>query len=211
MVATTSKPFSSGKRATGKSAKSVATAAALSQTSRSHKPLADAPLKKTSTPAVAARGMVLAYKRSLGVDAYIREVNEATPVKRVEMERQGVAGTFITDLSKRMDLPSSRLFAMLRIPPATAARKSAAGAVVDGRAGLAAMGMIKLLGMAQDIVQDSTAAEAKNFDSVKWLGKWIERPQVALGGRKPSEYLDTPTGVEIVAQLLGAMRSGAYL
>lgn len=185
MVATTSKLPLSGKRTTSKSAKSVATAA--------------------------ASGMVLAYKRSLGVDAYIREVNEATPVKRVEMERQGVAGTFITDLSKRMELPSSRVFAMLRIPPATAARKSVAGAVVDGRAGLAAIGMIKLLGIAQDIVQDSTAAEAQGFDTVKWLGQWIERPQAALGGRTSSEYLDTPTGVEIVAQLLGAMRSGAYL
>lgn len=210
MVAATSKPSPSGKRATGKRAKSVA-AAALVQANRSHKPLADAPMKKTSASTAAASGMVLAYKRSLGVDAYIQAVNEATPVTRVEMERQGVAGTFITDLSKRMDLPSSRVFAMLRIPPATAARKLAAGAVVDGRAGLAAIGMIKLLGIAQDIVQDSTAAEAKGFDTVKWLGQWIERPQAALGGRKPSEYLDTPTGVEIVAQLLGAMRSGAYL
>jgi len=210
MVAATSKLSPSGKRIAGKSAKSVATAV-LGQTSRSPKPLADAPMKKTSPATTAANGVVLAYKRSLGVDAYIRAVNEATPVKRVEMERQGVAGSFITDLSKRMDLPSSRVFAMLRIPPATAARKSAAGAVVDGRAGLAAMGMIKLLGIAQDIVQDSTATEAKGFDTLKWLGQWIERPQAALGGRKPSEYLDTPTGVEIVAQLLGAMRSGAYL
>ncbi|MDE2431702.1 MAG: DUF2384 domain-containing protein [Burkholderiales bacterium] len=129
----------------------------------------------------------------------------------VEIERLGVAGTFITDLSKRMELPSSRVFAMLRIPPATAARKSAAGAVVDGRAGLAAIGMIKLLGIAQDIVQDSTAVEARNFDTVKWLGQWIERPQPALGGSKPADYLDTPTGVEIVSKLLGAMRSGAYL
>ena len=61
------------------------------------------------------------------------------------------------------------------------------------------------------IVQDSTAAEAKNFDTVKWLGQWIERPQPALGGSKPADYLDTPTGVEIVSKLLGAMRSGAYL
>ena len=210
MVAATSKLSPAGKRITGKGAKSVATAV-IGQTSRSHQPLADAPMKKTSSATTAANGVVLAYKRSLGVDAYIRAVNEATPVKRVEMERQGVAGAFITDLSKRMDLPSSRVFAMLRIPPATAARKSAAGAVVDGRAGLAAMGMIKLLGIAQDIVQVSTATEAKGFDTLKWLGQWIERPQAALGGRKPSEYLDTPTGVEIVAQLLGAMRSGAYL
>ena len=82
---------------------------------------------------------------------------------------------------------------------------------MDGRAGLAAIGMIKLLGMAQDIVDDSTADEARSFDTVKWLGQWIERPQAALGGRKPADYLDTPTGLEIVAQLLGAIRSGAYL
>lgn len=153
----------------------------------------------------------LVYQSSQGVDAYLQQVREATPMQMVEIERQGVAGTFITDLSKRMALPSSRVFAMLRIPPATAARKSVPGAVVDGRAGLAALGMIKLLGIAQDIVQDSTAAEAQGFDTVKWLGQWIERPQPALGGRKPADYLDTPTGVDIVARLLGAIGSGAYL
>ena len=158
-----------------------------------------------------ADGAALAYNRSQGIDAYLKQVHEATPMQMVEMERAGVAGAFITDLSKRMELPSSRVFSMLRIPPATAARKSVAGGVVDGRAGLAAIGMIKLLRIAQDIVHDSTAAEASNFDTVKWLGQWIERPQPALGGRKPADYLDTPTGVEIVAQLLGAMRSGAYL
>lgn len=129
----------------------------------------------------------------------------------IEVERAGVAGTFITDLAKRMDLPSSRVFAMLGIPPATAARRSADGAMVDGRAGLAVLGMIKLLGVAEDIVQDSTATGAKNFDTLKWLGQWFERPQPALGGRKPADYLDTPTGVEMVAKVLGAIRSGAYL
>ncbi|RTL28309.1 MAG: DUF2384 domain-containing protein [Burkholderiales bacterium] len=186
-------------------------ATALSQTGRSRKPTGEFHPAKTSSPVVATRGLTLAYKRSQGVDAYLKQVHEATPVQMVEIERLGVAGTFITDLSKRMELPSSRVFAMLRIPPATAARKSAAGAVVDGRAGLAAIGMIKLLGIAQDIVQDSTAVEARNFDTVKWLGQWIERPQPALGGSKPADYLDTPTGVEIVSKLLGAMRSGAYL
>lgn len=210
MAPVTSKHTSATKRATTKGAKAIA-ATALGQTSRSRKPVGEFHAAKTSAPVVATSGLTLAYKRSQGVDAYLKQVHEATPVQMVEIERLGVAGTFITDLSKRMELPSSRVFAMLRIPPATAARKSAAGAVVDGRAGLAAIGMIKLLGIAQDIVQDSTAAEAKNFDTVKWLGQWIERPQPALGGRKPADYLDTPTGVEIVSKLLGAMRSGAYL
>lgn len=151
------------------------------------------------------------YKRSLGVDAYVVQVNKATPDQMATIEREGVTGTFIADLSKRMALPSSRVFAMLRISPATAARKSASGALVDGRAGLAAIGMIKLLGMAQDIVEDSTSDAASNFDTVRWFGQWIERPQPTLGGRKPADYLDTPTGQDIVAKLLGAMCSGAYL
>lgn len=152
-----------------------------------------------------------AYTRALGVDAYLRQVHDATPMEMVEIERQGVAGLFITDLSHRMELPSSRVFAMLRIPKATAARKTAQGAVVDGRAGQSAIGMVKLLGLAQDIVNESTAEGAAAFDAVKWLGQWIERPQPALGGRKPADLLDTPTGVDIVARLLGALQSGAYL
>lgn len=210
MATATSKQPPATKRASSKSAKAIA-AAGVSQTTRARKASGGFHSTKTSSPVVAASGVTLAYKRSQGVDAYLKQVHEATPVQMVEMERLGVAGTFITDLSKRMELPSSRVFDMLRIPPATAARKSAAGALVDGRAGLAAIGMIKLLGIAQDIVDDSTAAEAGNFDTVKWLGQWIERPQATLGGRKPADYLDTPTGVEIVAQLLGAIRSGAYL
>lgn len=209
MASVTSK-LPATKRVSSKGAKAIATSA-ISTTSRARKPAGEFHPVKTSSTVTTSSGVVLGYKRSQGIDAYLKQVHEATPVQMVEMERHGVAGTFITDLSKRMELPSSRVFAMLRIAPATAARKSAAGAVVDGRAGLAAIGMIKLLGIAQDIIEDSTSADAEGFDTVKWLGQWIERPQPALGGRKPADYLDTPTGVEIVAQLLGAMRSGAYL
>ena len=151
-----------------------------------------------------------AYTRRMGVDAYLKQVHNATPMQIVEIERAGVAGAFIADLSSRMDLPSSRVFTMLRIPKATAARKMAEGSIIDGRAGQAAIGMVKLLGMAQDIVRDSTAKQAKDFDSVKWLGLWIEQPQPALGGRKPADLLDTPTGVGMVARVLGAIQSGAY-
>jgi putative toxin-antitoxin system antitoxin component (TIGR02293 family) len=210
MAAVSSKTQSTAKRTSGKSVKAVASAS-LSQPTRGRKSVPVHYGAQPSSAQLPATVVKLVYKRSQGVDAYLKQVHEATPVQMVEMERLGVAGTFITDLSKRMELPSSRVFAMLRIPPATAARKAASGAVVDGRAGLAAIGMIKLLGIAQDIVEDSTASEAQDFDTVKWLGQWIERPQPTLGGKKPADYLDTPSGVEMVAQLLGALRSGAYL
>lgn len=200
----------------------TATAKAESQTLRRPSPthtsttFSTRSLKAVAASAVAAAtkpktvGIPLASQKSQSLDVYLRQIRTAAPLQLVEMERQGVSGTFIIDLSKRMDLPSSRVFAILRIPKATAARKTVAGAMVDGRAGQAAIGMAKLLGMAQDMVSNSTAPEAKDFDAVKWLGQWIERPQPALDGRKPSDLLDTPTGMGIVMQLLGSLQSGAY-
>jgi len=153
---------------------------------------------------------VIAYHSTKGVDDYVHRVARATPLQLVEIERQGVLGSFIKDLSKRMEILSSRIFAILGVPKATAEKKAAAGEKVEGRGGQAAIGMVKLLGIAQEIIANSTAGEAKTFDAAKWLGRWIERPQPALGGRKPADLLDTPTGVEVVTRLLGSIESGAY-
>ncbi len=151
-----------------------------------------------------------AYQPSKGVDAYVKAVARATPMELVEIERHGVQGIFIKDLSKRMEVPTSRFFTILGVPKATIEKKAAAGEMVGGSGGHAAVGMIRLLGIAHDIVSNSTAKEARDFDAPKWLGRWIERPQPALGGRKPADLVDTPTGVEVVARLLGAIQSGAY-
>lgn len=162
-------------------------------------------------PALAgAQEVTILYRRNTGVDAYVRAVSVASPMEIVAIERQGVQGAFIKDLSKRMDLATSRIFTILGVPKATAEKKAAAGELVTGRGGQAAVGMIKLLGIAQGIVENSTASQAKDFDAAKWLGQWIERPQPSLGGRKPADLIDTPTGVEVVARLLGSIESGAY-
>lgn len=149
----------------------------------------------------------LTYTRRKGLDGFLIGMYSATPMQTLETERKGVSADFLTDLAKRMGVPYVWLATSLGISKATAARKSATNALIDGTA---IVGMVKLLSVAQDIVDDSTAPEAKNFDTVKWLGNWMERPQPALGGRKPFEFLDSPTGVSIVAKVLGAMRSGAY-
>jgi putative toxin-antitoxin system antitoxin component (TIGR02293 family) len=148
---------------------------------------------------------------ALNLGAIAREVLQATPVQLVEIERRGVNGAVIAELSERMAVPASRLFAMLRIPRATAARKATGDAVLQGRAGQAAIGLIQLLGLAQDLVADSTARAAQNFDVARWLGQWLELPQPALGGRKAADFLDTPTGVALVRRLLGSLQSGAYV
>ena len=145
-----------------------------------------------------------------GMHKFVDSVVRATPYEMVDIERRGVHGRLVKDLAKSLQLPAARVFSILGIPKATAEKKAASGTALTGSAGRAALGMVKLLGLAQAIVASSDSPDAKGFDTSKWLGQWIERPQPALGGRKPADLLDTPTGAELVSRLLGAIESGAY-
>lgn len=156
------------------------------------------------------RAPYLAYTRTKGVHAFVARVAAATPMEIVEVERRGVDGMFLKDLSRHMQLPVVRLFNIVGVPKATAEKKVAAKEPITGAGGQAALGLARLLAIATAIVERSTAPEAEGFDAAKWLGQWIERPQPALGGRKPADLVGTPTGLEMVARVLGALESGAY-
>jgi putative toxin-antitoxin system antitoxin component (TIGR02293 family) len=157
----------------------------------------------------AAAGGTLVYA-ARDVEQYVAQVAAATPLEIVELERTGVPGALVKDLSRRLAIPTKRMFAVLGVPKATGESKAARGERLSGSGGQAALGVVKLLGIAHDIVSKSTSPDAKAFDTAGWLGQWIERPQPALGGRKPADLLDTPTGYEVVARLLGSIESGAF-
>jgi putative toxin-antitoxin system antitoxin component (TIGR02293 family) len=164
-----------------------------------------------SVPATSnARRSVPQYRPFKGVDELIEKIRHATPLELVEVERGGVGGRLLKEMAKEMDIPTSRLFNMIGVPKATAEKKAATNEAITGAGGQAAIGMVRLLGIAQAIAENSTA-DVKDFDVRKWLGQWLERPQPALGGKKPADLLDTPTGLEVVSRLLGAVESGAYL
>ena len=145
-----------------------------------------------------------------GLADYVERLSTATPQQIVTIERSGVPGGLPKELARHMDVGSARMFAILGIPKATAEKKAATGEALTGAGGLAAIGMVRLLALTKEMLATSTSSEAKGFDCAKWLGRWIERPQPSLGGRAPAEFLDTPTGVEIVARLMRSIESGAY-
>lgn len=159
---------------------------------------------------VRAHKGVITYASSKGVSAFVSRVARATPIELVEVERQGVASVFLKDLSKHMHISAVRMFEIVGIPKATAEKKVAAKEVISGAGGQAALGLARLLAIAEGIIENSTAEEAKGFDVARWLGQWIERPQPALGGCKPADLIGTPTGFDMVARVLGAIESGAY-
>ena len=145
-----------------------------------------------------------------GILEFTRKVNRAGPMEIVELERHGVRGDFLKDLSRHMSIPASRFYTIIGLPKATAEKKAAEQALVSGSSGHSAIAITKLIGMVEAIATSGSPVKPADFDAAKWLGKWIERPQPALGGCAPADLLGTPTGIEIVARLLGAMQSGAY-
>lgn len=153
---------------------------------------------------------LISYSATHGVDSFVRRIAEATPMQLVVLERHGVKGRFIKDFSRRIGVSAVRFYEILGVPKATVEKRSTEGTEITGAGGQAAVAMARLLAKAQEIVGNSTSAAAKDFDTARWLGQWIERPQPALGGRKPAELIGTPTGVEMVSRLLGAIESGAY-
>lgn len=154
----------------------------------------------------------LTYRPGKGaIRVFTDSVSRASPLSLVELERQGVPARLFNDLRDEMGLSSARMGEIFKFPRSTLASKIKSRAPLKGREGLATIKMVKLLAQAQRIVDNSTSDQAEGFDTARWLGKWLEQPQPALNGLRPSDLLDTETGTQMVHQLLGAMESGAYL
>jgi putative toxin-antitoxin system antitoxin component (TIGR02293 family) len=176
--------------------------------------IAGSPRSATRSPEATLRqaGFGEAQGASHGtLEDYVVGFRVAPPLTRIEAERAGVSGGLVKEMAKSMGMSNVRMFEVIGVPKATAEKRAANNTAVSGAPGQAALGVVRLLGMAKAMAENSDAPEARDFDTAKWLGEWIERPQPALGGRRPAEMLDTPTGTETVVKLLGAIESGAYL
>ncbi len=162
------------------------------------------------TPAANSRP---AAARAAGFKTHVNalRLSRAEPLEMVQLEREGVPGQWVKSLAHELDLPMVRFAQIIGAPKATVERNSVAGKRVTGSGAYAALGTLRLLDMARDLLAESTHPGARKVDPAKWLGQWIERPQPALGGKKPADLMDTPTGMVMVRRVLGAVSSGAYL
>ena len=163
--------------------------------------------------AARARALIKRYRRS-GVKSIVDFATEmvlAEPIDQVEIEREGLPAIVVAGLAQVMAVPRIRIFEMMNLPRATMEKKISDDEVLTGVANSRALNLLRLLAHAREILKDSTSAEAARFDVARWLGRWIETPQPALGGKKPADLLDTEIGASMVERTLGAVRSGAYL
>jgi len=140
-----------------------------------------------------------------------RAIYLSSPVDRINLIRAGVGAIETKAFAVDLGIPQDRFFRMLGIAQATVTRKASKQQAMSTDESEKIVGMAKLLGQVQTILEQSGDRELmKDFDAAKWLATWIEEPVPALGGRCPAEYMDTMEGQEMVSRLLLMMQTGAY-
>lgn len=129
-------------------------------------------------------------------------------VDRIGMVKEGLPARLLITLADDMHVPRERLYTWLGIARATANRKVKANDVLSQDESERALGIAHLVGQVQTIVAES--GQTENFDAAQWTANWLARPNRALQGRTPGEFMDTADGRALVSGLVAQMQSGAY-
>jgi putative toxin-antitoxin system antitoxin component (TIGR02293 family) len=138
----------------------------------------------------------------------MKTIWEMGAMERVELVKVGVPSVILTRLSQVLDRPLKYVVRTIGMAPTSASRKLQRQAPLAPDESERALGVAKLIGQVETIVQQS--GDPEGFDPGKWVAEWIGTPQPALGGRRPDELLDTAEGQGMVSDLLARMQSGAY-
>ena len=101
-------------------------------------------------------------------------------------------------LRSSLDLPMERLVPMLGISKATLHRRKHVGRL-DPLESDRVVRFAKLLGLAASVME--------SLDNGR---RWLNSPQVGLGGAIPLEYAETEVGAREVEHLLGRIEYGVY-
>jgi len=157
------------------------------------------------TAAKLARKNLLAVSR---LDFSFTHIYQVEPMDRIKLIRNGVPARYINVVSDSMGITKDTLFKFLNLPKSTIDKKSVANQMLPIEQGERLIGMAKLVGQVESIVSES--GNPDGFNAPKWVANWLEKPSPALGGEKPSAYLDTVSGQEMISDLLSKIQTGAY-
>ena len=137
-----------------------------------------------------------------------QEVYASSMHSLVEATKAGVSPKMLSVLSSEMGMPKEGMAERLGLASSTVRNKTANSKLLSTDDSEKVIGMSRLIGQVQTMVNE--AGNPEGFDAAAWLANWMEQGLPALGGRKPSEYMDTAVGQALVSQLLDQIRSGAY-
>ncbi len=129
-------------------------------------------------------------------------------IERVELVKEGVPAGLLVLISEDMAISKEKLYSTIGLARATVNRKLREQQVLNQDESERVLGIARLVGQVDQMVKES--GDAAGLDAAKWVAAWLDRPQAALGGKRPAELMDTSDGRGIVSDLVARMQSGAY-
>jgi putative toxin-antitoxin system antitoxin component (TIGR02293 family) len=160
------------------------------------------------TGAVAVRPEHI-WDRLLAGEAELVELDACSPSDRIEMVRAGVPAGLLTFLADAMGVSRDWLYQSIGVARSTADRKIRDKRRLSPDESERALGIARLIGQVERIVGES--GDPQGFDAAGWVAGWLDRPNPALGGVRPASLMDTAEGRTMVADVVSAMQSGAYV
>jgi putative toxin-antitoxin system antitoxin component (TIGR02293 family) len=142
------------------------------------------------------------------LDLSFATIYRVEPIDRIKLIRDGVPARYISVISDSMGITKDALFKFLNLPKSTIDKKFVANQMLPIEQGERLIGMARLVGQVESMIAES--GNLNGFDAAKWVASWLEKPSPALGGEKPSAYLDTVSGQEMISDLLAKIQTGAY-
>jgi putative toxin-antitoxin system antitoxin component (TIGR02293 family) len=127
---------------------------------------------------------------------------------RVKIVKAGLPAQYVKVLTLCMNMPIEKFYRITGLARPTVDRKIRASKPLNQDESERVMGIARLVGQAQSLVQESGGPD--DFDAARWVGDWLEIPLPALDGKAPGELMDTVDGRALVSDLLAQQQSGAY-
>ena len=134
---------------------------------------------------------------ALGGKAIFRE-RSATYDAVVNRVRAGLPYAALESLAIRFDIAQDHLIRVLHIPPRTLARRKKERRLQPTESDRL-LRVARIAAAAEDVLGEAGKA-----------GRWLQKPNRALGGVVPLDQLDTDIGAERVSQVLGRIAHGVY-
>lgn len=135
-------------------------------------------------------------------------VFKASQQERVAVIRTGVPARKLDVLADNMGVSKDSLYEILRLPRSSMGHKIRQGFALSPEQSERVVGLEKLIGQVQALVNESGNPEG--FNASRWVGEWLGQPNPALSGKAPADFMDTMEGQGIVSGLIEQTQSGAY-
>ena len=107
-----------------------------------------------------------------------------------------------------MGLNEKQIQALLRLRIPSSKWKAATRQVLHNQDASSVVGLLKLIGQVEVMVEESGIS--RDFVAARWLARWMDTPNPALGGKLPSHFMYLHEGQQLLSGLLAQTQSGAY-